>query len=289
MSAPMQEHLTLYLRHGFSLLPLHRPIATPNGPQCSCERPNCSSPGKHPFAMFAPHGLRDASSDEQTVRSWFESTSLNVGIATGAISGIIAVDIDPRHDGDESLAVLEAQFGPLPQTCRFLTGGGGEHILFRHPGTIVPNSAGKLGPGIDVRGDGGYIVAPPSKHALGRGYAISVDHHPDDIPLAEPPPWLLNKLARRSSAMQSGTQERPIFEDRPDWRNIVTSSVPDGQRNQTTARIAGYLLRNRIDPFVALTLIQGWNRAQCVPPLSEYEVERTVRSIASRELERRRS
>ena len=112
MSAPMQEHLTLYLRHGFSLLPLHRPIATPNGPQCSCERPNCSSPGKHPFAMLAPHGLRDASSDEQTVRSWFESTSLNVGIATGAISGIIAVDIDPRHDGDESLAVLEAQFGP---------------------------------------------------------------------------------------------------------------------------------------------------------------------------------
>ena len=59
-----------------------------------------------------------------------------------------------------------------------------------NPGRNVPNSASAVGPGIDVRGDGGYIVAPPPLHMSGRPYAISVDHHPDDVPLADAPAWL---------------------------------------------------------------------------------------------------
>ena len=158
------EHAVRYVQAGLAVLPLHRPVAYKRTYRCSCDRQDCPSPAKHPFGRLVPNGLRDASSEPEIVASWFQQSRLNLGIATGAVSGIIVLDIDPRHDGDETLATLEQEHGPLPPTWRFLTGGGGEHILFRHPGAPVPNSAGKVGPGIDVRGDGGYIVAPPSQH-----------------------------------------------------------------------------------------------------------------------------
>ncbi|MBK8909462.1 MAG: bifunctional DNA primase/polymerase [Rhodospirillales bacterium] len=181
---------------GIAVLPLHRPVRHAQGLRCSCGKGDCESPAKHPFAKLVAHGLRDASKDQTVVASWFENSELNVGIATGTVSGIVALDIDPRHGGDEALAALEREHGPLANTWRFLTGGGGEHIIFRHPGKTVSNSAGKIGPGIDMRGDGGYIVAPPSMHISGRRYAISVDHHPDDIALAPLPGWLLAALRR---------------------------------------------------------------------------------------------
>jgi putative DNA primase/helicase len=196
------------------------------------------------------------------------------------------LDIDPRHDGDETLAQLEKEHGDLPLTWRFLTGGGGEHILFRHPGGIVPNSAGKIGEGIDVRGDGGYIVAPPSQHILGRPYAISVDHHPDMVELAGAPAWLLeiiHPLNDSRTATRTGVQARGPGE----WRHLTSSLVSEGQRNATMARLTGHLLRRYIDPFVTLELLQAWNLAHCHPPLPADEVLRTVQSIAAREIERR--
>src|SRR5262249_45039977 len=123
-----------------------------------------------------------------------ETPCFNIGIVTGCRSGLVALDIDPRHGGDETLAQLERENGPLPPTPRFLTGGGGEHILFRHPGFPVRNSANELGAGVDTRGDGGYIVAPPSAHISGRRYAISVDHHPQDVGFAPLPDWIITKL-----------------------------------------------------------------------------------------------
>jgi len=284
----LQKHIALYLELGFSILPLHRPVRTPDGFRCSCSNPNCSSPGKHPFARLVPHGLRDASSNPGTVHSWFGDGNVNIGIVTGATSGVFVIDIDPRHGGDESLAALEARFGPLPATWRFLTGGGGEHIVFQHPGNVIPNSANKLGVGIDIRGDGGYIVAPPSMHMSGRPYAISVDHHPDEISLSEAPSWLLERLTRRPTPLTTPGNKHADRMEQSDWRKIVTRSVPEGQRNQTIASVTGHLLRHRVDPFVTLALITAWNSARCIPPLSDDEVERTVRSIASREVERRR-
>ena len=148
-------------------------------------------PAKHPVGSLVPKGLRDATKDPAVIDEWFGRGRFNIGIVTGAISGIVALDVDPRHDGDQTIRRPRGEHGLLPSTWRFLTGGGGEHILFRHPGSTIPNSAGKIGPGVDVRGDGGYIVAPPSEHISGRLYAISVDHHPDEVALADPPLWLL--------------------------------------------------------------------------------------------------
>lgn len=168
MLAGLLDHARLYLGLGFAVLPLHFPFAREGRLECSCGREDCRQPAKHPFGRLVRNGLKDASKDPATVEGWFTKTRFNIAIATGAPSGVIVLDIDPRHGGDETLANLEREHGNLPATWRFLTGGGGEHVLFRQPGRSVANSAGALGPGIDVRGDGGYIVAPPSLHICGR-------------------------------------------------------------------------------------------------------------------------
>lgn len=275
------DHALQYISQGFAVLPLHFPFEREGHLQCSCGKDGCRQPAKHPFGQLVKNGLKDASRDPATVQRWFDGRSLNVGIVTGTISGIIALDVDPRHDGDATLAGLEAKHGPLPPTWRFLTGGGGEHILFRHPGGTVANSAGLLGPGLDVRGDGGYIVAPPSRHISRRAYAISVDHHPSDVLLAPPPDWLMQRLAHRNPAAKGTPQART------DWRDHVGATHVEGTRNTALASLSGHLLRNRIDPFAVLDLMLCWNRIHCTPPLDDEEVSATVRSIARKEIGRR--
>lgn len=275
------EYARWYVRLGVAVLPLHWPVQGENGLACSCGRSDCGSPAKHPFAKLVANGLKDATKDLAVVERWFRR-DLNIGIATGAASGIIVLDIDPRHGGDETLAKLERQHGPLPPTWRFLTGGGGEHIVLKHPGRRMPNSAGKIGPGLDVRGDHGYIVAPPSFHISGRPYAISVDHHPEETALAAIPTWLLQRLC--GEVDEGPPAAKPV----QDWRRLVRGVIPEGRRNESLARLAGHLFRNRIDPWVALDLLQAWNQSRCRPPLADAEVLMTLRSIARREINYRR-
>lgn len=275
------EHALSYAARGLRLLPLHSPVQRVGGMACSCGKKDCTSPAKHPVGSLVPHGLKDATADTAILEQWFGDKARNIGIATGTVSGIVALDIDPRHDGDASLAALEKQHGAIPPTWRFLTGGGGEHILFRHPGGHVANSANKTGQGIDVRGDGGYIVAPPSQHTSGRPYAVSVDHDPDTVPLADVPAWLLPMIQKITPA--------PVKAIPPEeWRQQVRRTVAEGERNSVIARLAGHLLRNRIDPWVAAELLTAWNTARCQPPMPEAEVLATIRSIARREIARRK-
>lgn len=281
MGGDVFGHAQRYLSLGFAVLPLHSPRRQGERHVCSCGKGDCRQPAKHPLGTLVPRGLLDASQDPERVERWFSNITYNIGIATGAVSGIVVLDIDPRHDGHETLRQLEYQHGALPLTWRFLTGGGGEHILFRHPGAKIANSAGFLGRGIDVRGDGGYIVAPPSTHICGRPYAISVDHHPDEMALAELPNWLHERLAQRKHNSANGNLERR------DWRQHVTDIHGEGRRNDAVARLTGHLLRARVDPRVCLTLVVAWNRFHCLPPLDDEEVVDTVRSIAAREIARR--
>lgn len=280
MSTSFIEHTKIYTDFGLALLPLHYCIRNGGRLTCSCRKKDCSSPAKHPFASLAPNGLKNATRDLKEIERWFGRAPVNIGIATGKTSGVIALDIDPRHDGDDSLAALEKHHGELPETWRFLTGGGGEHILFRHPGKPVPNSAGKIGEGIDVRGDNGYIVAPPSMHVSGTRYAISVDHHPDDVALADPPPWLLNLIIDQKPSTKARSPAS--------WVTSLHHGVNEGQRNDSIARISGHLLGRRIDPHICLELMLAFNNDRCHPPLSETEVMNTVASIAKRERARKR-
>ncbi len=115
------------------------------------------------------------------------------------MSGLLVLDIDGEA-GADALHDLEREHGELPATVEALTGGGGRHVYFRHPGEPIGNTAGKLGAGIDTRGDGGYVVGPPSPHPSGRRYQWSVDGHPDDVEIAPAPDWLLEALRRRKAA-----------------------------------------------------------------------------------------
>jgi len=204
------------------------------------------------------------------VRAWYAKwPQANLGIVTGAVSGLVVMDVDPKHGGAESLDELERRHGPLPMTVEAVTGGGGRHLYFAHPGGIVPNRAG-LAPGIDVRGDGGMIVAPPSVHPSGAVYAWKAGHAPEALAPAPLPGWLLSTVA---AGLHSG---HPLSY----WRRLVAEGVPQGERNTTIASFAGHLLWRGVDPDVAAELLLCWNRVRCRPPLPDDEVARTVESIA---------
>ncbi len=125
--------------------------------------------GKRPALADWPAA---ASIDPDLIRSWrAQRPDYNVGIVTGPRSGLAVLDVDPRHGGTDSLGALEERVGVLPGTVMSRTGGGGMHLLFVHPGVKVTSSAHQLGPGLDVKADGGQIVAPPSVHPeTGRAY-----------------------------------------------------------------------------------------------------------------------
>ena len=144
------------------------------GGECGCRR-SCESPGKHPLIR---HGVHDATTDPVLIREWWRrSPQANVGIATGAASGLVVVDVDLPRGGRESLRAVLAAGRDLPPTLRARTGGGGLHLFYACPANArVVNTAGRLPgitsrlPGIDLRGDGGYVVAPPSLHSSGTRY-----------------------------------------------------------------------------------------------------------------------
>ncbi len=207
---------------------------------------------------------------KEQLTGWYERwPQANLAVVTGGISGIVVVDIDPRHDGAESLAALEARHGALPETVESATGGGGRHVYFAHPGREVRNRVG-LAPGIDMRGDGGCIIVPPSVHPSGKRYRWKPGRAPGQIELAPLPVWL----------------EQPRFgKDSPHghpfayWRALARAGVKEGQRNTAIASFTGHLLWHGVDPDVAMELMLAWNRVRCSPPLEDEEVIRTVQSI----------
>lgn len=156
-----------YARRGWSVLPLHS--FRPDG-ACTCSKgAECVSSGKHPRTK---NGSHDATTDEETIRDWWRQyPAANVGIATGERSGIFVLDADAKNGGPESLAALECQHGALPWSARVRTGSGGLHVYLEYPGRHLANRAGKMAPGLDVRCCGGFVVAPPSRHASGGAYS----------------------------------------------------------------------------------------------------------------------
>ena len=257
-------------RLGFYVVPLH----TPHKEGCSCANPTCRSPGKHPRPM---HGLNDASLDERQIEAWWSTwPDANVGIATGARSKLVVVDIDPRNGGASSLRALEQHYGALPGTAQSLTGGGGRHLFFQHPGFPVANSAGQLGDGIDLKGDQGLIVAPPSLHASGVRYEWLEGYGIETTSLFPLPKWIVG-LTRESGETRSPRS----------LRKLTALGAVEGSRNHSVASLTGHLLRKNVDIYAVVELVLAWNRARNVPPLDDDEVLKTIESIAKSELARR--
>lgn len=229
--------------------------------------------GKTPSTV---NGCRDASKVPSVIIGWWNKwPNANIGVATGPAYDLWVLDID-GFDGEENLARLEMEHGRLPQTVEVVTGGGGRHIWFRWPhGADIRNSAGRIASGIDVRGVGGYVISPPSRHNSGREYSWSVDSGEE---ILDAPEWLLKLVIAPKGEARAKPQD--------EWLKLM-QGVGVGQRNDAIARLAGLLLRKHIDPYIALELCQAWNESRCNPSLPVKEVTHTVDSIARRELQRR--
>jgi Bifunctional DNA primase/polymerase, N-terminal/Primase C terminal 2 (PriCT-2)/AAA domain len=188
------DYALRYVALGWHVLPLH--WITDKG-LCSCGNKGCKNPGKHPTLKT---GLKEASTDTRLLNYWFGKKwpKANIGIATGAVSGIFALDIDPRHNGDDSLDAIRSKYGVIPDDVLAITGSGGNHFLFQHPAQ-VGRSTTNIWPGIDTRGDGGYIVVAPSNHISGQVYFWDAEADPLNGAILPPcPDWLLAKLAEKS-------------------------------------------------------------------------------------------
>jgi len=168
------------------------------GGDCVCPRERrhggmCGSPGKHPRTG---RGFQDATTEVGAIRRWWGKwPGAHIGIATGERSGIVVVDVDPRNGGDESLHELEAAHGALPETPRVLTGGGGVHVWFARP-QAAHVTGRPLAQGVDIKADGGYVIAAPSGHLSGRRYGWELTAKIGELPFAVLPDWIADKLAR---------------------------------------------------------------------------------------------
>ncbi len=235
-----------YAKRGWAVLPL-----TPRA--------------KPPLGKLVPHGWKDAATDEDTIARWWQGyPNANIGIRTGVVSGLVVLDIDPRNDGVENLRKLEQQNGELPTTVMSLTGGGGMHILFQHPGGFIKNKT--LAPGVEVKADGGYVVAPPSIHPNGEAYCWEASSYPDDVLLAPLPEWLLQHMTQDTSR-----------HDQPSGSS--GGSIPEGERHNRLVSFAGTMRWKDMSQKAIAEALLIENRLRCIPPLPEHEVMQIAQSM----------
>ena len=246
---------------GFPVFPLHTPDAEG---RCSCRRDCGRDNGKHPRTA---NGLTGATAQANQVAKWWATwPEANVAVVTGDASGAWVLDIDPHNGGEAAIAALEAAHGALPPTWAVETGGGGLHLWWRRPGYPVPTSVGRVGPGLDVRGEGGYVVAPPSLHRSMVRYRWGASWSPALAPLAPPPDWLRARVA---------TPPRPAADPAD-----ATASIVEGQRNATLASLAGTMRRRGCTEGAILAALLVENAERCAPPLDPASVRKVARSVA---------
>jgi hypothetical protein len=226
----------------------------------------CKPGGKEPLTR---RGHIDATTDPRKIHMWWKRwPNANIAVPTGGRSGMLVVDVDHRA----SLDALEAKHGQFSETRTHSTGSGGMHLIFAYPeGSSIRNSAGKLGKGLDVRAEGGYIIVPPSRTT--RPYAVL-----DALPLADTPPWLIEILTepQRTAGKVRMIHTAPSV-------GAVGPPILQGSRDDTLARIAGRLhdgTRSLDDLTAELLEI---NARRCEPRLEDSQVEKVARSIHGRE------
>lgn len=242
-----------YAEMGWAVLPLHSVVKG----KCSCGKPYCQSPGKHPMT---PNGLKSATHDKDTINTWFkEWKHANIGIATGSISGIGVIDIDPRHGGSDSLDEMYSKFGKLPDTVEAITQSQGRHFIFQYEDGFR-TTAGKLGRGIDTRGAGGYIVAAPSRGIMGE-YMWEASSEPENHPIAKLPSYVIKLLNDNKE------------------QEYVAEKLGPGLRNSYLCSIGGTLRSRGVSFKGILACLLAENLERCSPCLPEVEVFKIAKSM----------
>jgi len=231
--------------------------------------------GKIPLTA---HGCKDATKDRAQVESWWaQYPSANIGIATGGINGLLVIDVDVKHDqgkyGDESLKALESELEELPETWVAITGSGGLHYYFRYPeGHDIRNSASQLAQDIDIRAQGGYVVAPPSVHPdTGRAYEWECGSDPEETPLAELPEKWLQRLEKKVTGEALGDSQKKLFE--------IPETVSVGARNDTLFRYGASLRAKSVPAIETYKLMDQFNKDKCSPPIPAGELQKIYDSV----------
>ena len=146
------------------------------------------------------------------------------------------------------------------------------HHYFRHPGGDIGNRAGVL-PKVDVRAQGGYVVAPPSLHVSGKRYTWSLT--PREVGFADAPAWLLELLQQPNGGHSKRSPE--------EWRSLAAEGVGEGARHSSLCAISGKVFASDLDPTVGCQLLHAWNEARCRPPLPHAEAAKVILDIRDRE------
>ncbi|HYK92122.1 MAG TPA: bifunctional DNA primase/polymerase [Acidobacteriota bacterium] len=249
-SPHMVAHALTYARRGLKVFPIWAPF----GGACTCGEPDCENAGKHPVAELAPHGVNDATTDRARIRQWWTTKpDANIGISA---ENLIVIDVDKDHGGFLSLEKLETEIGKLPDTLRSDTGGGGKHHISRRNGAPCKNLQG-LRPGIDLKTNGGYIVAPPSLHSSGRRYLWDATC---SRTLADLPASWLNLL---KDGKKESKQPAPAS---------VLDGVAEGQRDIELFKYGCTLRRQGLSKREAKILVST-AAEKCRPPFKDWEAK----------------
>ncbi|WP_158234689.1 bifunctional DNA primase/polymerase [Lentibacillus sediminis] len=225
------------------------------------------------------HGFQDATKDGKQIINWWKKyPDANIGIATGTASGFFALDVDPRHNGDVTLEELLDHYQVFPDTVQAITGSGGSHYLFKYREGV--RSRNDLQPGIDIKGDGGYIVAPPSIHPdTGETYEWELSSRPIENQITEAPEWLLNMVLEPKKDV---TSVKPSTY----WEGLF-NNTKEGNRTNAATSLVGHLFRRYVDPILVVEFMKLWNESKVAPPLEEESLIKVINSIAGKELRRR--
>ena len=242
-------------RAGFYVFPLH----TIKNNNCTCNaKGNCNSAGKHPVYK---NWQSTATKDPEAIRQlWQSNPSYNIGIKTG--DGLIVVDVDLKNNGLENYNALIEENGET-KTFIVTTGSGGKHLFYTDPSKKITNRTGVVG-GIDIRGNGGYVVAVTSLHKSGNKYKLlDFGTNTKKIRIAEAPEWLVDILNEKN-------------------KMVIKNSghIKEGSRNTYLTQQAGTLRSKGLAYEEILIDLEMINNESCSPPLSESEVKTIAKSVS---------
>jgi archaellum biogenesis ATPase FlaH len=227
-------------------------------------------------APYTPNGLEDASKDATMIRQWWQHwPEANVAIVCGHISGdLFVIDIDIKPDkgkyGDEELLKWQGAYGDFPETVRQRTGSGGQHQFFTHPDIALYKNKVNAIPGIDIRGEGSYVVVAPSVYEDGRVYEWEGASILDKIEVAKANESVIRLLALNPRDQKGETSLQS-------HETISMKDVPEGQRNSTIYS-AACALRHYDFSFNAAIAAILQTVSEWKTPVPEHEIRKTVES-----------
>jgi hypothetical protein len=214
------------------------------------------------------HGFKDATTNEGVIRAWWEKwPDANIGIPMGQRSGLLLLDLDFRNKTVvESRDDLVEQFGEVPETAEVVSGSGGRHIYFKFPGIKVPK---QIANGVELKGEGGYAVVPPSTHPNGTEYTFDgITGRNAILKVADPPAWLLNAIIETLKPRGGKTT------------TTDAEKFPEGSRNNSLTSLAGKLRWIGLSGAGLEAALLEENQARCSPPLDDGEVRKIATRVA---------